>query len=99
MNCVHDLGSMDGLGAVDAEANEPVFRHLWERIVSAPVSATSAQRRTNEHAFRHLAAHASGRCDQYAYNVRFDAHHFWGDVADQRRSALLVAGCDQGACR
>lgn len=53
MNGVHDLGGMDGFGPVDVEANEPVFHHPWERVVFGLVSAMSAQRFTNVHAFRH----------------------------------------------
>lgn len=34
-----------------------------------------------------VAAHGSDRCEQYAYNVRFDAPELWGDAAD---SAALV---------
>jgi len=29
-----------------------------------------------------VAAHASERCAQYAYNVRFDGHELWGDATD-----------------
>ena len=53
MNSVHDLGGMDGFGPVDVEANEPVFHYPWERLVFGLVSAMSAQRLTNTHAFRH----------------------------------------------
>ena len=30
MNGIHDMGGMDGFGAVDPEPNEPVFHHRWE---------------------------------------------------------------------
>ncbi|HYV58629.1 MAG TPA: nitrile hydratase subunit beta [Acidimicrobiia bacterium] len=30
MDGVHDLGGMEGFGAVDVESAEPVFRHAWE---------------------------------------------------------------------
>jgi nitrile hydratase subunit beta len=53
MNGVHDLGGMDGFGTVDVEANEPVFHHPWEGAAFGLVSAMSAQRFTNTHAFRH----------------------------------------------
>ena len=33
MNSIHDLGGMDGVGALDIEANEPVFHDEWERKV------------------------------------------------------------------
>jgi nitrile hydratase beta subunit len=29
-----------------------------------------------------VAAHASERCEQYAYNVRFDGGELWGEAAD-----------------
>jgi len=31
MNGVHDMGGMHGMGPVEAESNEPVFHHDWER--------------------------------------------------------------------
>ena len=30
MNGIHDMGGMDGMGAVEPEANEPVFHETWE---------------------------------------------------------------------
>lgn len=53
MNSVHDLGGTDGFGAVDVEANEPVFHEPWERLVFGLVSAMSVQRLSNTHIFRH----------------------------------------------
>src|SRR5262245_41024669 len=53
MNGVHDLGGMDGFGAVDVEANEPVFHQPWERIAFGVVAALSGQRVVNVDAFRH----------------------------------------------
>ncbi|MGB8433350.1 MAG: nitrile hydratase subunit beta [Burkholderiales bacterium] len=35
MNGVHDMGGMDGLGALEIEPNEPWFHHNWERRVLA----------------------------------------------------------------
>ena len=35
MNGVHDMGGMDGFGAVEPEVNEPVFHEEWERRVFA----------------------------------------------------------------
>ncbi len=35
MNGVHDVGGMDGFGAVEPEENEPVFHEAWERRVFA----------------------------------------------------------------
>ncbi len=53
MNGVHDLGGMDGFGAVDVEAHEPVFHARWEARVFALAAAVTAQRLANVHAFRH----------------------------------------------
>ena len=35
MDGVHDLGGMDGFGAVEAEHDEPVFHHPWEGLAFA----------------------------------------------------------------
>ena len=35
MNGVHDLGGLDGLGAIDPPAEEPVFHSEWEKRVFA----------------------------------------------------------------
>jgi nitrile hydratase len=53
MNGIHDLGGMDGFGAVEVEAGEPVFHHAWERRVFGLAAATSPQRAGNVHVFRH----------------------------------------------
>jgi nitrile hydratase subunit beta len=45
MNGVHDMGGMDGFGAVEVEADEPVFHHAWERRVFGLVAALAAGRR------------------------------------------------------
>jgi nitrile hydratase subunit beta len=50
MDGVHDLGGMDGFGAVEVEANEPVFHHAWERRVFGLTAAMSTRRLGN---FRH----------------------------------------------
>lgn len=42
MNGVHDMGGMDGFGAVEAEPNEPVFHERWEGRVMAMVRAIAA---------------------------------------------------------
>ena len=52
MNGIHDLGGMDGFGAVEVEADEPVFHHAWERLAFGLTAVTSPQR-GNVHAFRH----------------------------------------------
>ena len=35
MNGIHDMGGMDGFGAVEPEPDEPVFHHPWEGRVFA----------------------------------------------------------------
>ena len=35
MNTIHDMGGMDGFGAIEPEENEPVFHHRWEGRVFA----------------------------------------------------------------
>ena len=45
MNGVHDMGGMDGFGAVDVEADEPVFHRAWEGRVFGLVAALAARRR------------------------------------------------------
>lgn len=39
MNSIHDMGGMDGFGAIEREANEPVFHADWERRMFALASA------------------------------------------------------------
>ena len=42
MNGVHDMGGMDGFGAVEVEQNEPAFHERWEGRVMAMVRAMGA---------------------------------------------------------
>ena len=50
----HDLGGRDGLGAVDVEAEEPVFHAPWERAARALVyAAMPAHPNPTTSAFRH----------------------------------------------
>jgi nitrile hydratase beta subunit len=42
MNGVHDMGGMDGFGAVKPEPNEPTFHAAWEARVLAMVRAMGA---------------------------------------------------------
>ena len=42
MNGIHDIGGMHGLGPIDPEDNEPVFREDWERHVFAITLASLA---------------------------------------------------------
>ena len=47
MNGVHDMGGMHGMGRIDAERDEPVFHHDWEKRVLAIALATGFLRRWN----------------------------------------------------
>ena len=42
MNGVHDMGGMDGFGAVEPEPNEPTFHQDWESRVMAMVRVMGA---------------------------------------------------------
>ncbi len=53
MNGVHDLGGMHGLGPIDAEENEPVFHHEWQRRVMALSLASGAMGKWNIDMGRH----------------------------------------------
>jgi nitrile hydratase beta subunit len=53
MNSVHDMGGMDGLGAIERETDEPVFHADWEAKVFALTRAMSAWRKWNIDASRH----------------------------------------------
>jgi len=53
MNGVHDMGGMDGFGAVRPEANEPVFHEEWERRVFAINRAMGFTRAWNGDISRH----------------------------------------------
>lgn len=53
MNGIHDLGGMDGFGAVEVEPNEPVFHEPWERTVFGIATAVFLARIGNTHAYRH----------------------------------------------
>jgi nitrile hydratase len=49
MNGFHDLGGMDGFGAVEVEAGEPAFHQAWDARVfasSIPDDALSIRLRT-----------------------------------------------------
>ena len=51
MNGIHDMGGMDGFGAVVREENEPQFHFDWERRAFGIALAASAAANTDE--FRH----------------------------------------------
>src|SRR5262245_53077172 len=53
MNGVHDLGGVDGFGAIHVEAGEPVFHADWERRVFGMTAVASAALVRNVHRFRH----------------------------------------------
>ena len=53
MNSVHDLGGMDGFGAIDAEPNEPVFHEPWEKQVFGLMYACFGAGQFNVDEFRH----------------------------------------------
>jgi len=53
MNGVHDMGGMHGMGAIDAEINEPVFHAPWEGRLFALRRAMGAWRRWNIDVSRH----------------------------------------------
>jgi nitrile hydratase subunit beta len=52
---VHDLGGKHGYGAVEVEADEPVFHHDWERLARAlTYAAVAGMPNANTSAFRHV---------------------------------------------
>lgn len=53
MNGVHDLGGMQGFGAVEREENEPVFHASWEAAMLAIMRAGGARGLYNIDEFRH----------------------------------------------
>ena len=44
MDGIHDMGGMDGFGAIEREADEPVFHAEWERRTVGMVMSMFAQR-------------------------------------------------------
>ena len=53
MDGIHDLGGMQGFGAVDVEADEPVFHAPWEGRTFALAGAALAAGGFNTPMFRH----------------------------------------------
>ncbi len=53
MDGVHDLGGMQGFGAVEREDNEPAFHAAWEAAVLAMMRAGGARGLYNIDEFRH----------------------------------------------
>ena len=52
MNGIHDLGGMHGFGAIEREADEPVFHHDWERRVFGLFLPLSVAARSTVDEFR-----------------------------------------------
>jgi nitrile hydratase len=53
MNGIHDMGGMHGMGAIEYEANEPVFHEAWEGRVYAMTRALGGLGKWNIDAGRH----------------------------------------------
>ena len=53
MEGIHDLGGMEGFGAVDVEPDEPVFHDEWEAHVFAIAGAALVAGGFNTPMFRH----------------------------------------------
>jgi hypothetical protein len=53
MNGVHDMGGMQGMGPIQAEANEPVFHEPWEGRMFALRRAMGAWGKWNIDVTRH----------------------------------------------
>ena len=53
MDGIHDLGGMQGFGAVEREEDEPVFHAPWEAAVVAIMRSVGAQGLCNIDEFRH----------------------------------------------
>jgi len=53
MDGVHDLGGMQGFGAVEREENEPIFHAPWEAAVLTMMRAVGGQGIVNIDEFRH----------------------------------------------
>ncbi|MEQ8859517.1 MAG: nitrile hydratase subunit beta [Pseudomonadales bacterium] len=85
MDGIHDLGGRHGFGAVQREADEPVFHERWEARVFAIVGAARAAgalRNTDQ--FRH----AIERIDPVAYLT----HGYYGRWLGGLETLLLEAG-------
>jgi nitrile hydratase len=53
MDGIHDLGGLQGFGAIEVERDEPVFHTRWEGRVFGMVGIASVQRITQIDRFRH----------------------------------------------
>ena len=54
MNCIHDMGGMDGLGPILREANEPVFHGAWEARIFGIAEASTHPAGYSVDVFRYL---------------------------------------------
>jgi nitrile hydratase subunit beta len=50
---IHDLGGMQGFGAVDHSPDEPVFHHRWEALARALMLAVTGAAQASGGEFRH----------------------------------------------
>ena len=53
MDGIHDLGGMQGFGAVDHSPAEPVFRHRWEAAARALLAVVAGAAEASGGEFRH----------------------------------------------
>jgi len=60
MNSVHDMGGMEGLGALEIDADEPLFHAAWEARVLAMTIAMGAWGRWNIDVSRHARERIAG---------------------------------------
>jgi len=60
MNGVHDMGGMEGLGAIEYEADEPLFHAAWEARMMAVTLAMGAWNKWSLDASRHARERIPG---------------------------------------
>jgi hypothetical protein len=78
MDGIHDLGGMHGFGAVEPEADEPVFHAKWEGRVLGMLLGLTAQARWTIDEFRH----AIERMDP-AYYLGSSYYEHWLDALER----------------
>jgi nitrile hydratase len=84
MNGIHDMGGMDGFGAVEPAPSEPVFHAEWERRVFALSLATGSLMPFTIDQFRYMRE----QIDPISYLERSYYEH-WLIVLERQ---LLEAG-------
>src|SRR5256885_3440349 len=84
MDGIHDLGGMDGFGAVEVEPDEPVFHSDWERRAAGSTFAFFLTGFTNGGQFRH----AIERMDPAHYLASSYYEHWMTGIA----TALVEKG-------